>query len=241
MRSRGCRFHQPFKAHVQGKMSHLEHALAKAAIRENVLTCFRVRLARAVGAMSPWTCTQSLSEALDSMDVEVKSECIHKARKELGLSSDDGYAPVHLSVKLAHTLQQCWESPEIQHAYSLRHTFWLLDAAPYYFQHADRFALNEYRPTDEDLVMARARTTGVTETEFTDGHLQFKVVDVGGQRSERRKWIHCFDCVDAVVFVSSLVEFNQKLFEDDEGNRLVESFRLFREVLRCVARCQRLW
>ena len=42
----------------------------------------------------------------------------------------------------------------------------------------------------------------------------FSVFDVGGQRSQRRKWIHCFDNVDAVIFVASLSEYDQVVEED---------------------------
>ena len=37
--------------------------------------------------------------------------------------------------------------------------------------------------------------------------------DVGGQRNERRKWIHCFDNVTACIFVTAISEFDQKLYE----------------------------
>ena len=37
----------------------------------------------------------------------------------------------------------------------------------------------------------------------------FLVVDVGGQRSERRKWIHCFDDVRAIIFLEGLAGYNQ--------------------------------
>jgi hypothetical protein len=56
------------------------------------------------------------------------------------------------------------------------------------------------------------------------------MVDVGGQRNERRKWIHCFDDVTAVIFVTSLSEYDQKLAEDDTTNRMKESLVLFEEI-----------
>ena len=42
----------------------------------------------------------------------------------------------------------------------------------------------------------------------------FRVVDVGGQRSERRKWIQCFDDVRAVLFVCALSGYDMTLYED---------------------------
>jgi len=41
------------------------------------------------------------------------------------------------------------------------------------------------------------------------------MVDVGGQRSERRKWIHCFDRVQAIIFLVAVSEYDQVLAEDD--------------------------
>uniref|UniRef100_A0A1I7WXH0 G-protein alpha subunit n=1 Tax=Heterorhabditis bacteriophora TaxID=37862 RepID=A0A1I7WXH0_HETBA len=46
-------------------------------------------------------------------------------------------------------------------------------------------------------------------------NLLSRVIDVGGQRSERKKWIHCFDNVNAIIFISSLSEYDQTLREDN--------------------------
>ena len=54
--------------------------------------------------------------------------------------------------------------------------------------------------------------------------------DDGGQNSERRKWIHCFDSVDAVIFVAALSEYNQNLAESKTTNRMVEALGDFRYI-----------
>jgi guanine nucleotide-binding protein G(i) subunit alpha len=37
--------------------------------------------------------------------------------------------------------------------------------------------------------------------------------DVGGQRSERKKWIHCFESVTSIIFCVALSEYDQVLLE----------------------------
>ncbi len=58
----------------------------------------------------------------------------------------------------------------------------------------------------------------------------FEIYDVGGQRNERKKWIHCFDDVTAVIFVVALSEYDQTLFEDSTTNRLLEAVELFGDI-----------
>lgn len=61
-------------------------------------------------------------------------------------------------------------------------------------------------------------------------YLKFQVVDVGGQRNERKKWMHCFDDVKCILFVVNLAGYNQVLFEDSTKNRMKESLELFQDV-----------
>lgn len=43
------------------------------------------------------------------------------------------------------------------------------------------------------------------------------MIDVGGQRSERRKWLYCFDNVELVIFLVAMSEFDQTLNEDTDA------------------------
>ena len=60
------------------------------------------------------------------------------------------------------------------------------------------------------------------------------MVDVGGQKSERRKWIHCFQEVTTILFLVSLSGYDQSLVEDKDSVRL-----LFRDVSLLAKRCSR--
>jgi hypothetical protein len=93
-------------------------------------------------------------------------------------------------------------------------------------------------PSDEVILHCRTQTLGINELVFPlnpknkEGD-QCTMVDVGGQRSERRKWIHCFQDVTSVLFFVSLTEYDQTLVEASEVNRLTESFKLFADVCNC--------
>ena len=43
--------------------------------------------------------------------------------------------------------------------------------------------------------------------------------DVGGQRSERKKWIHCFENVTSIIFCVALSEYDQVLLEESSQVR----------------------
>lgn len=59
----------------------------------------------------------------------------------------------------------------------------------------------------------------------------FSMFDVGGQRSERKKWIHCFEAVKSIIFCVSLSEYDQVLLEESRQNRMIESLVLFESVV----------
>uniref|UniRef100_A0A6B2L8Q1 Uncharacterized protein n=1 Tax=Arcella intermedia TaxID=1963864 RepID=A0A6B2L8Q1_9EUKA len=105
--------------------------------------------------------------------------------------------------------------------------------ASYFFQNVSRFIEKDFVPNHDDVVRARGMTTGVQETiikgEFKGKRTEeFRIIDVGGQRSERRKWINCFEGCDAIIFLSAINEYDMQLIEDTSVNRLEESLNLFK-------------
>ena len=72
-------------------------------------------------------------------------------------------------------------------------------------------------PHEQDIVHTRARTIGITETVFHLREHEMLMVDVGGQKSERRKWIHCFQDVTSILFLVSLSGYDQCLIEDKDA------------------------
>jgi len=85
-------------------------------------------------------------------------------------------------------------------------------------------------PNEDECVASRIRTSGVTEEDLVITGTKFRVYDVGGQRSERRKWIHSFQMVNAILFITAISEYDLVLFEDSKQNRLIEAIELFREI-----------
>lgn len=127
-------------------------------------------------------------------------------------------------------IKALWNDPGIQSAWNRRAEFQIVDSVKYYFNELDRIMQDNYVASQQDMLLVRVRTSGVvTEKYLIDGK-NFEMYDVGGQRNERKKWIHCFDDVTAVIFVAALSEYDQVLFEDSNTNRLVEAVQLFDEI-----------
>ncbi|XP_037680066.1 guanine nucleotide-binding protein subunit alpha-11 [Choloepus didactylus] len=128
-------------------------------------------------------------------------------------------------------IKNLWSDPGIQECYDRRREFQLSDSAKYYLADVDRIATLGYLPTQQDVLRVRVPTTGIIEYPFDLENIIFRMVDVGGQRSERRKWIHCFENVTSIMFLVALSEYDQVLVESDNENRMEESKALFRTII----------
>jgi hypothetical protein len=70
-------------------------------------------------------------------------------------------------------------------------------------------------PEIDDILRARQPTTAIQEYKYKISSSYFLFVDVGGQRSERRKWINCFENVTSLLYVASLSDYDLLLGKDE--------------------------
>uniref|UniRef100_UPI00398EA10A guanine nucleotide-binding protein G(t) subunit alpha-3-like n=1 Tax=Pristiophorus japonicus TaxID=55135 RepID=UPI00398EA10A len=135
-----------------------------------------------------------------------------------------------LPTELVEIIGRLWKDPGIQACFDRASGYQLNDSASYYLNSLARLTALEYIPSEQDVLRSRVKTTGIIETQFTFKDLHFRMVDVGGQRSERKKWIHCFEGVTCIIFCAALSAYNMVLVEDEEVNRMHESLHLFNSI-----------
>lgn len=81
---------------------------------------------------------------------------------------------------------------------------------------ATLICLQDYLPSQQDILLARKPTKGIHEYDFEIKNVPFKMVDVGGQRSERRRWFECFESVTSILFLVSSSEYDQVSYVEAE-------------------------
>ncbi|XP_041838771.1 guanine nucleotide-binding protein subunit alpha-12a isoform X1 [Melanotaenia boesemani] len=128
-------------------------------------------------------------------------------------------------------LNALWADTGIQKAYARRSEFQLSESVKYFLDNLDRIGQLSYIPSRQDILFARKATKGIVEHDFVIKKIPFKMVDVGGQRSQRQKWFQCFDGITSILFMVSSSEYDQVLMEDRKTNRLVESMNIFETIV----------
>ncbi|MCJ1224569.1 hypothetical protein MMC12_001214 [Toensbergia leucococca] len=124
-----------------------------------------------------------------------------------------------------------WADPAVQDTMRRGNEYALHDNIQYYYANIDRLFAHDYLPSDQDVLRSRLRTTGITETLFELGPVNYHMFDVGGQRSERKKWVHCFEGVHCLMFIAALSGYDQCLVEDKTANQMQEALLLFESIM----------
>ena len=88
---------------------------------------------------------------------------------------------------LGNIMERIWKDDGLQNCFSRSREYQLNDSAGYYLNELKRVSDPHYIPTEQDVLKTRVRTMGVIQTQFFYKNVHFKMIDVGGQRSERKK------------------------------------------------------
>jgi len=176
-----------------------------------------------------WESCQNLSRACsDITGLSIKSKENKAFAEQLLVPMTGGRIPFEKK----DAIKQFWNDEGVKEAYKRRNEFQLNDSCDYYLSDIDRILSAGYVPTEQDVLRSRIVTTGIIETSFLINGKKFTIVDVGGQRSERKKWMHCFEDVTGVLFCVGISAFDQTLYEDNITNRLHEALKLFHEICK---------
>ncbi|XP_069086184.1 guanine nucleotide-binding protein subunit alpha-14 [Pleurodeles waltl] len=176
-----------------------------------------------------FTSMQSMIRAMDTLRIQYTSE--QNMENAMMIREVEVAKVCSLERKQVEAIKKLWADPGIQECYDRRREYQLSDSTKYYLSDLDRISVPSYVPTQQDVLRVRVPTTGIIEYPFDLEDIIFRMVDVGGQRSERRKWIHCFENVTSIIFLVALSEYDQVLAECDNENRMEESKALFKTII----------
>ncbi|KAK5800581.1 hypothetical protein VI817_002793 [Penicillium citrinum] len=192
-----------------------ERHQTRAVIYSNIVVAFKVLLdiMNAENIDFEDANTQSFADLLDNTDADV--------------GSDEAFS----DLKVRDAMRGMWKDAGVQKAVARGHEFALHDNLVYFYDSLDRIFTPGWLPDNQDMLQARLRTTGITETLFELGQMNFRMMDVGGQRSERKKWIHCFEGVQCLLFMVALSGYDQCLVEDQNANQMHEAMMLFESLV----------
>ncbi len=137
-----------------------------------------------------------------------------------------------VNTRLLELAADLWKKSEIREKFhEVKEEFENGDSLVCLLESLHRISAPDYLPTNQDILYCRMRTTGIKTLNFIFDDIPLQIIDVGGQRSERRKWIHYFDNVEVIIFCVSLNEYNLPLREDPTKNAMEESLEMFNSII----------
>ncbi|TFK38768.1 heterotrimeric G-protein alpha subunit, GPA2-like protein [Crucibulum laeve] len=166
-----------------------------------------------------------LLEAMEDMELEVSDD--NQENVEMVLNARDIRDGEPFPISYYEPLKALWDDINVRKAWERGNEAALPDNLIYFYSSLDRLFDPAYQPTEQDIIRARARTIGITETTFNLRDHEMLMVDVGGQKSERRKWIHCFQDVTSILFLVSLSGYDQCLVEDKDANQMQDAMTIW--------------
>ncbi|XP_060652765.1 G protein alpha q subunit-like [Drosophila nasuta] len=172
---------------------------------------------------------QSMIKAMEELEISY-SDVENIDRAELISLIDCGTIET-LKDPFLSVIKCLWKDVGIQKCYSRRKEYYLIDSAEYFLCEIERIEKPDYIPSEQDILRVRSATTGINQYNIEMDRFVLRLVDVSGQSSERRKWIHCFENVNIIIFLVAISEYDQNLFQSENVNKMEESKALFKNIV----------
>ncbi|KAI0142945.1 G-protein alpha subunit-domain-containing protein [Xylariaceae sp. FL1272] len=181
---------------------------------------------------------RTVLEAMEKLSIIPANVHQFKNAKELIYSCGEYPSMCHLATadiqKDAQILHELWSDEGFRIAIRRSREYNFHDNTIYYITHVREIAeplTTSLTPRWTDMLRTRIRTTGIHQYHIHYKDYGFRIHDVGGERSERKKWNHVNEGQPAVVLTIDVTAYGRMLTEDENCDRMNEQFALFRNVV----------
>lgn len=94
----------------------------------------------------------------------------------------------YIDEEVIECIKSLWNEDIIREIYDKRNITRLETSSAHFWEKLDDIKMINYLPTEQDILLCRLITTGLNEMTFRINNDILDIIDVGGQRSQRRKW-----------------------------------------------------
>ena len=183
-----------------------------------------------------YSAMQYIINGMDTLKLKYADRSISNRDIDALLGVDLNEMPSQFPLEHQVLIQKFISDPKVQHCMKQHEKIHMTKSAVDFLQRVGELFDPDYVPSIQDILLERTPSTGIKEYMFTlksgGRKYSFRMMDVGGQKNERKKWIHAFERVNAVIFVAAISEFDQELEEEPGTNRLSGSVDLFQQVAK---------
>ncbi|KAH8868245.1 Guanine nucleotide-binding protein subunit alpha-13 [Schistosoma japonicum] len=188
----------------------------------------------------PWSSGHDSVAAHASRQIETHFNETRSMRRERARLSQPLWLEEEF-LEIVPLLRAIWADESVRLAFDKRSkiiTENFSENTRYYLNRLNYIGVENYRPTDEDIVWSRKPTESIIEEEINVHSSSLVFIDVGGQTKERRKWCQCFSDMTSVLFLiasSHYDEHYQDRLTKEFRNKLREAMIVFEGLINHIA------
>ncbi|ETO11207.1 GTP-binding regulatory protein alpha chain - starfish, partial [Reticulomyxa filosa] len=194
-------------------------------------------------------CACNLREREANPEFAIEDDACRNLIDSIAKDSTVFFTRAKIDKTRAGQIAKIWGCPGIKKTFEYRRKQHVMDNTPYFLDRIEELYVNgqnnqvgaidakemRYVPHWEDYLRIRDQTTGVLTydipTRIQNRTWTVRLTDVGGQRSERKKWIKVFNGVNVVIYVMSLSGYDQVIYESVDVRCYDESFGVFQQIV----------